>query len=129
MVEVKFHQKAIIFNQDGKLLALLRSYTNKKWDLPGGAVEIPENHEAALLREIQEETGLVVSGIRPMEVQTAKADDGSYLIFIGFTCTTDSTAVVLSHEHTDYRWVDVKEFLSLDATQYLKDFVSMVRKV
>jgi len=47
---------------DGKVLLIRRKYEPLKghWSLPGGMVEIGEPLEAALTREMQEETGLLV---------------------------------------------------------------------
>src|ERR1044071_8302663 len=47
---------------DGKVVLIKRKYEPLKgqWSLPGGMVEIGETLQAALAREILEETGLVV---------------------------------------------------------------------
>ena len=47
---------------DGKVLLIKRKYEPLKghWSLPGGMVEVGEPLEAALTREMQEETGLLV---------------------------------------------------------------------
>jgi 8-oxo-dGTP diphosphatase len=47
---------------DGKVVLIRRKYEPLKghWSLPGGMVEIGETLEAALTREMLEETGLVV---------------------------------------------------------------------
>ena len=123
MIEVRFHQKAIVLNQEDKFLVLKRAYTNKKWDLPGGAVELPETHQDALCREIKEETGLEITDLQPECVQTADGDDGTYTLFIGYSCRALSEEVILSPEHTEFSWVSVNEFLNMDATAYLKYFV------
>ena len=123
MTEFKFHQKALVLNQEDKFLVLKRAYTNQKWDLPGGAVELPETHQDALCREIKEETGLEITDIKPECVQTAHEDDGVYTLFIGYSCRALLEEVILSHEHTEFSWVSANEFLNMDATAYLKDFV------
>ena len=51
---------AAIITQDGKVLCVQRGehakeYISLKWEFPGGKVEVGENREDALLREIQEE--------------------------------------------------------------------------
>lgn len=120
---VNFHQKAIIKNK-GKFLILKASYKGLRWDLPGGAVEIPEMHDKALLREIKEEASLQVDNLTPLEVNTGfNAETDEYFIFIGWECESSSDKITLSSEHTDYRWVTKDEFLALEATDYLKDFV------
>ena len=51
---------AAVIIQDGKVLCVQRpqndkAYISLKWEFPGGKVELGENREDALLREIQEE--------------------------------------------------------------------------
>lgn len=60
----KLSAKVIIRNGDGHCLLLRRSSQSKgnagKWDLPGGKVDDGETFDAALLREVREETGLEI---------------------------------------------------------------------
>lgn len=52
-------QKAIIFNEQGKILVIKRSKTSPTragyWDLPGGILEAGEDKKEAIIREIKEE--------------------------------------------------------------------------
>lgn len=125
MKHVRFHQKVIVLNSEGKMLALKASYKGKKWDIPGGAVDFSELHMDALKRECKEEAEIDVVDIKPIEVQTSISDeDRSYYLFIGYTARMkEENNIVLSDEHTEYRWVAPEEFLELDATEYLKSFV------
>ena len=50
---------AIIRNEAEKILFLVRA-DNGLWDLPGGAVDPGETPTQAIVREVREETGLVV---------------------------------------------------------------------
>lgn len=54
---------AVIRDDRGRLLLVLRARepATGTWSLPGGRVEPGESLEAAAAREVQEETGLVVS--------------------------------------------------------------------
>ncbi|MBI2561507.1 MAG: NUDIX domain-containing protein [candidate division NC10 bacterium] len=54
---------AIISNGEGKILLQRRS-DNGLWGLPGGSVEIGESVRDAIIREVQEETGLTVEVVR-----------------------------------------------------------------
>jgi len=51
---------ALVLNQDNQLLLVKRSVepARGKWCLPGGFIEIDESIEEAVLRELEEETGL-----------------------------------------------------------------------
>jgi ADP-ribose pyrophosphatase YjhB (NUDIX family) len=51
---------AVIFDRRGHLLLQQRS-DGGQWGLPGGSVEIGESVTEAVIREVREETGLVVA--------------------------------------------------------------------
>lgn len=55
---------AIIDMGAGQVLLIERKHEPKGWALPGGFVEVGESLEAAVLREIKEETGLQVELVR-----------------------------------------------------------------
>jgi 8-oxo-dGTP pyrophosphatase MutT (NUDIX family) len=50
---------AIVRNQAGQILFLVRS-DNGLWDLPAGAIDPGETPAQAIVREVREETGLIV---------------------------------------------------------------------
>lgn len=56
-MQFRFHTKALLYNPEGKILVQQRSDTSNR-DLPWGQTELPEKIEEAILREIQEETGI-----------------------------------------------------------------------
>ena len=66
-VSWRIHVYAIIVD-DGKLL-LSPQHREGAYDLPGGKVELDENLEDGLVREVQEETGI---GVRPMRLLTMR---------------------------------------------------------
>lgn len=124
MKKIHLHQKAIILNNESKFLILKASYKGLKWDLPGGALEFPELHNAALKREVKEETSLDIESITPLDIQTAyNKEQDDYIMFIGYRCAALSGEVIVSTEHSEYAWVTKDEFLQMDATPYLKDFI------
>lgn len=53
--------KALIIDAAGRVLLVEHTYV-EGWHLPGGGVAMGENPKAAVIREIKEETGLVVVG-------------------------------------------------------------------
>jgi 8-oxo-dGTP pyrophosphatase MutT (NUDIX family) len=53
--------RAMILDGEGRVCLVRHSYV-PGWHMPGGAVEPGETLHMALLREVQEETGLAVSG-------------------------------------------------------------------
>ncbi|MDO8425499.1 MAG: NUDIX domain-containing protein [bacterium] len=124
MAKIHLHQKAVILNKEEKFLVLKATYKGLKWDLPGGALEFPELHNASLKREVREEAGLDIENIVPLDIQTAyNQEKDDYIIFIGYKCAALSGAVTVSSEHSEHAWVTKDEFLQLDAAPYLKEFI------
>lgn len=133
--DVKFLQKAIVFHPlTEKILALKRpenAFTRPScWDLPGGNVLFGQLHLDSLLEEISEETSLKVKNVTPVVVETRYDDvKKTYSIFIGYECTATSDNVKLSSEHTEFKWVALKEFLKLESGDFLKKLVNtMIEK-
>lgn len=129
--------KALLFNDKDELLLLRRSATDVRrpgqWDIPGGNVDPEdESYQAACTREITEESGLGVKGA--IEIGYAESacveHDGDYddITWMFFVCKVKDGAVVLSHEHDDYRWMPLDEALhtitydrQLRALSYVQD--------
>jgi 8-oxo-dGTP pyrophosphatase MutT (NUDIX family) len=65
----------VIFNDKQELLMQLRSDHNL-WGLPGGSVEFGESFSQTMIREIEEETGVIVSIVRVIGIYS---DPASYI--------------------------------------------------
>ena len=63
---------AVIFDRRGRLLLQQRS-DGGQWGLPGGSVEIGESVASAVIREVREETGLIVTPRRLIGVYSEPA--------------------------------------------------------
>lgn len=93
-----------------------------QWGLPGGGIEDGEMMEAALRRELKEELGTEISDIKPLfftDGQYRKSfPDGTqrevYMIFLIFSCKTNSAHLVLAPEFSDYAWVRQESLTSYD---------------
>lgn len=108
-MDFKIAVKAFIV-KEGKLLLLKRSawdtHSGNKWDIPGGRLEIGENPFEGLKREVAEEVGIKSLEIRlPLQVQHFTRDDGQKITMIIFLATCGEEMVVLSPEHTEFKWV------------------------
>ena len=110
---------AIIERPDGKIL-LVRTH---KWrhllGVPGGKIECGETQEAALKREILEETALVVRDVRFVTVQESITSPEFYkpahMLLLNYSCRVDDTAeLTLNDEAEASLWVTPSEALRLD---------------
>jgi len=67
-----------------------RAEAHKKWEMPGGGVEIGDSIESTVLKEVEEETGLKVKIIRQLQgikVKEHKFPNFSYQVYlIPFVC-------------------------------------------
>jgi 8-oxo-dGTP diphosphatase len=125
--------KAIIKNSEGKILVLKRSESDDHkpnvWETVGGGMDQAETPQTALVREVFEETGLTVSVSRPFNVFTFKKDNGEFKIGITFECIYESGEVVLSHEHSDYRWIRPEDFSSLESVPSLHEEIAAYAQI
>lgn len=111
--------KGLIQNRENKIL-ILKNRQKDFWDLPGGRVQEGENILDALLREIDEETGLKeFQSIQTLsmslsEVKIPLNDHYAQLIFYYHHLILNlEQPIVLSNEHQEYRWVTVNMAKSL----------------
>ncbi len=90
----------------------------------------------ALRRELCEEIGVEVEQIQPAFFKDGVFDkllpDGSkqtmYLIFLVFHCRALSQELHLNEEFSEYRWVEEKDWYSLDLNRETKDTLARIRR-
>ncbi|HMH70219.1 MAG TPA: NUDIX hydrolase [Candidatus Saccharimonadales bacterium] len=109
--------KTLLFNNDGQVLVLRRSDTHPKYplflDLPGGEVELGEMAEEAVIREIEEETGLAVKGhgatLLGADTHVRKRGDSMTYLLYKMTIDEHQPNIILSWEHIEYMWLNPTE--------------------
>ncbi len=81
---------ALIFNGAGEVLMIRTHKWSNKWGIPGGKIKWGEASEAALRREIKEETGLKVTDIEFVLVQdcihSKEFYHDAHFVLLNYTC-------------------------------------------
>jgi len=118
--------KALIADDQDRILAIRRSMDSKQfkhaWDLPGGKVDPGESFDVALVREVQEETGLTVA-LEGVAGATEYEMPGSRLAVLVLRARRVSGEVSLSSEHDDLTWIPSADLATLDFHGQLREFV------
>lgn len=96
---------------DGRLLVLQRP--TGTWDPPAGRLGPGETFERGAVRELYEETGLLVVPRRILATWVGQTPQGRRLAAVTYIGRAGTEDVRLSHEHLDYRWVTLGEWLAL----------------
>src|SRR6202158_3129105 len=106
---------AVVVDGD-RVLLVKRGHPPLKgeWSLPGGTVELGETLEAAVAREVLEETGLEVSVGQVVEVldHVDRAPDGRieyHFVIVDYACTVRGGFLARGSDAEDARWVPIRE--------------------
>ncbi len=105
---------AMIQDSDGRFLACLRPHGKHLaglWEFPGGKVEPDESPEAALVRELQEELGVLVQVGASLEPVLWHYDRGSIRLLPFFCTITQGQPQAIEHEQL--LWCTPEDFGTL----------------
>lgn len=73
----------IILNDKNEILLFKHSYRQTEWGLPGGYIKAKEHPQEALEREIEEESGFVVSVDEELKIRTDRESARVDICFVG----------------------------------------------
>ncbi len=123
---------AVVLDADGRVLLVKRGHEPLKgeWSLPGGGVEVGETLEAAVAREVLEETGLRVDVGPVVEVldRVEHGPDGRveyHVVIIDYVCYAEETRAACGSDADDVRWVRTDE---LPAYRVREKAISVINK-
>lgn len=110
---VVFTNMCMVYDQEGRVLALDRQ--DKNWGgvtFPGGHVERGESFTDAVVREIREETGLVIQSPQLCGVKQWPGQDGARHVVLCYKTDRFAGRLASSDEGPVF-WVRREEFPSL----------------
>ena len=118
----------LIQNPDGAFLVIQRGEgcQNFKglWEFPGGKLDAGESLHAALLREVEEEVGIVVPLPPSGPACRIRTVDGeAEYAFFAWQCPAPSPAIRLSEEHRAFKWVRFTEARKLPLMAPHREFL------
>lgn len=116
-----FVAKAIVIDETGKFLLLKRSETHPllagHYDLPGGMIDVDEEPGDAIVREVQEETGLDVAGCskRVLYATTKYIHERSFPTLLYLVKISSNTpTITVSYEHQSGEWADMSRLSEVE---------------
>ena len=124
-MKVELVVKGIIYDKQQKKVLLLKRSDREDigigtWENAGGNIESNEDPETAIIREINEETG--ITDITVKRVAYVALLDFKPVLIIVYLCETSSDTVTLSDEHQSYIWADKADCLRLLPDGIISDF-------
>lgn len=117
--------------RDGKVLVARRNRgpAYGVWTLPGGVVEAGETLIEALVREIDEETGMAIepvalAGHREVVVRDQSGKVERHFVILCFAARWIRGEPVLNDELADANWLRPAELAPLKTTEGLRDIIA-----
>jgi 8-oxo-dGTP diphosphatase len=115
--------------RDGRALLIRRGKEPLygRWVVPGGTVELGETLEEALVREMEEETGLRVEPVEVLTVFDRIDRDGGrvsyHYVIVDFLCRWRSGDARAASDALDVAWVSAEELPRYDLPAKALDVV------
>ena len=97
---------------DGRMLLLQRPGTGT-WEPPAGRLAPGEGFASGAVREVHEETGLLVAPQRLLATWVGERPGGGLLASATYVGRAGWGDVRISHEHLGYKWATLEEWLDL----------------
>jgi ADP-ribose pyrophosphatase YjhB (NUDIX family) len=117
---------AVTLDSQGRLLLIKRGHAPGLglWSLPGGRVEPGETDEAAVRREMREETGLLVEAGALIGAVRRPAADGDVYDIRDYHATVTGGTLQSGDDAADARWVTAGEAAALPLTDGLLEILA-----
>ena len=120
---------ALITDENGEILLLKRSMNNKSrvgmWQFPEGKVHPGETPLSAIKRELKEEIGIEKMGrkigVFPFKISVLGVNIHSKRHLYKVPVPKE---IILSQEHSEYKWFSKKEALGLRLNAGIREIIS-----
>ncbi|MEM0204873.1 MAG: NUDIX hydrolase [Nitrososphaerota archaeon] len=123
---------ALILQDHNILLVKRKNEPGKgRWSIPGGSVELGESLKDAVVREVYEETGLLVEVSELLDIiEVIRRDSAGNIIFhyviLDYLAKPISGTLRAASDASDVIWVSVDEAMNMEITDSLR---AMLRKL
>ncbi|MEM0457003.1 MAG: NUDIX hydrolase [Nitrososphaerota archaeon] len=123
---------ALILQDHNILLVKRKNEPGKgRWSIPGGSVELGESLKDAVVREVYEETGLLVEVSELLDIiEVIRRDNAGNIIFhyviLDYLAKPISGTLRAASDASDVIWVSVDEAMNMEITDSLR---AMLRKL
>ena len=97
----KLGAAAIITDDRGCVLMVKHSYGKLNWEIPGGAADANETIAETAVREVREETGLIVIAERLAGIYYCMENDSHHFVFVCSMARDGQKPASISDETTD----------------------------
>lgn len=122
---IQFGCSALVFDPGGTKVLLTRRADNGRWCLPGGRMDPGESAAETCMREVLEETGLVVEVVRLIGLYSnphmlIEYPDGNrrQIVAAHFLARAVGGDLQLSDETTDAGYFSVDEIATMDVMEH-----------
>ena len=125
---------AVVFRGSEVLLVMRGNEPSKgKLGIPGGVVELGETAEEAVVREVEEETGIRVKPLRVLDVLDSIVRDDEcgirfHYVLLEFLCEPLGGELRASSDVSDALWAPLAGFDELDVMPRTRAFVERVAR-
>jgi len=105
--------KGMVRREDGRVLMVQRSSDDPigpgTFEFPGGKIDFGESPESTLVREVREETGLIVAIDRLLYLTSFLTHPHRQVLVIAYLCHPVGGSLNLSFEHQSSIWANRNE--------------------
>lgn len=121
-----------VITRDNKVLVSKRSFKEKhepgKWTIPGGKIDVPKEEifeiiEKTLIREVEEEIGIIVEPITLITNNTFTRSNGDAVLALVFLCKYISGVPKPLEDTIDCKWVSQEEIVDMEFPPNVKEYI------